>query len=93
MFCKGEALIAGDNILKDRCTDFHELLVLRWNDEIAKVACNELSFRKFNRLCLLPLAADLQKLRRHLQQEISEKTILLACNNDGVYSLQRYYVH
>ena len=35
MFCKWEALIAGDNILKDRYNDFHELLVLRWNDEIA----------------------------------------------------------
>ena len=84
MFCKGEAIIAGDNILKDRCTDFHELLVLRWNDEIAKVARNELSSRKFNKPCLLPLVEDLQKLRLHLQKEISEKTLLLACNNGDV---------
>ena len=63
---KGEAIIACGKIAKEAASDLDQLISMRCNDEIYKVARTELETRKWNKPQLLPLTEDLKKFRDHL---------------------------
>ena len=78
---KGEAIIKNDQNLKLLCDDFCSLISLRWSDEINRMARIELEQRKWNKPLILPLASDLQILRRDLKSLAKESVAALATNN------------
>ena len=81
---KGEAIMNGMHNIKGQADDFCSLLEIKWNDEIAKLARNELEQRKWNRPQLLPLTSDLQKLRVHLKQTAQTAISLLSTENSNI---------
>ena len=81
---KGEAIIAGNKLLKESADNFDQLITMRWNDEISKVSRTELETRKWNKPQLLPLTEDLKKLRDHLIAKRQEAINDLARNGSDV---------
>ena len=67
----GQALREKDNTLLTDQQNLEKLMDSEWNDRISHHSLTTLHGRKFNRIDLLPLTEDLEKLRKHLLQRIS----------------------
>ena len=71
---RGYALRRKDKDLQEDANNFQKLLESEWSHRISHHSLNTLSTRKFNKVELLPLAGDLEKLRDSVLSKISSGT-------------------
>ncbi|XP_063067616.1 uncharacterized protein LOC134459242 [Engraulis encrasicolus] len=64
----GEALILGDEILKNNAKNFLKVLKARWNTFVSSHALITLQQRKWNRADSIPLTEDVMSLQKHIDQ-------------------------
>ncbi|EDO29593.1 predicted protein [Nematostella vectensis] len=74
MIVMGWGLKSNDDALAKRGTDFARLIDNEWSERISSRAKATLSKKRHNREYVLPLAEDLVKLSRHLDNKISHLT-------------------
>ena len=63
---RGHALRAKDKVLEEDADSFERLIVSEWSYRVSHHSLNALNTKKFNKVELLPLADDLEKLRKSL---------------------------
>jgi len=68
---RGHALRAKDKVLEEDADNFERLIVSEWSYLVSHHSLNALNTKKFNKVELLPLAEDLEKLRKSLLAKIS----------------------
>lgn len=67
----GHALRTKDKVLEEDANNFERLIVSEWSYRVSHHSLNALSTKKFNKVELLPLANDLEKLRKSLLAKMS----------------------
>lgn len=75
---RGKAFRTKDKDLQEDTDNFEKLLDSEWSHRISHHSLNTMGESKFNKIEILPLAEDLQKLRRSLLSKISSSTQVLA---------------
>ena len=81
---KRVALTSGDRGLIRKVEQLGEFIRDNWNDEISRIARDELYQRKWNKPLRLPLTSELQVLSTHLKDCISKNVSELAENNQNM---------
>ena len=75
---RGKAFRTKDKDLQEDTDNFEKLLDSEWSHRISHHSLNTMGESKFNKIEILPLAEDLEKLRRSLLSKISSSTQVLA---------------
>ncbi|XP_033119949.1 uncharacterized protein LOC117119256, partial [Anneissia japonica] len=83
-----EAIKKGDKTLEDNVRSFKDVKLSEWRNEVTFLAHHTLQSRSRNKTNLIPLAEDLTKLAKYLQNAILEKTNLLRKNPTCPYEWQ-----
>ena len=73
----GKALREDDNELEKDASNFRRLLETDWSYAISHHSLTTLNFHKFNKVDVLPLAEDLNKLRKYIEKVISTSVVSL----------------
>ena len=68
---RGQALRQKGKNRQEDAENFEKLLESEWSNKISHHSLNTLSARKFNKVDVLPLTKDLEKLRGHLEHAIN----------------------
>ena len=68
---RGHALRAKDKVLEEDADNFEKLIASEWSYRVSHHSLNALNAKKFNKVELLPLADDLNKLRKSLLAKMS----------------------
>ena len=63
---RSQALRAKDKDRLEDADNFEKLLECEWSFRISRYSLNTLGTRKYNKMNMLPLAEDLEKLRKHV---------------------------
>ena len=74
---RGHALRRKDKDLQEDADNFEQLLESEWSHRVSHHSLNSLSTSKFNKVQLLPLADDLDKLRKFVLIKMSSSVHLL----------------
>ena len=77
-YSSGQAFCRKDKDLQEDVDNFEKLLDSEWSHRVSHHSLSTLSASKFNKVELLPLADDLEKLRRSILSKISSSTQILA---------------
>lgn len=77
---RGRALRKKNKDLLEDADNFEKLLDAEWSYRISHHSLNTLCNRKYNKVDMLPLAADLEKLRKYIQLTIAESAKALQHN-------------
>lgn len=75
---RGQAFRRKDKDLQEDVDNFEKLLDSEWSHRVSHHSLSTLSASKFNKVEILPLADDLEKLRRSILSKISSSTQILA---------------
>ena len=75
---RGIALRKQEKVLKEDAEAFIELMDSEWGNKISSPALRNLSDKKFNKAPILPVTADLLKIRQYLLDEIPKITDALS---------------
>ena len=73
----GKALREDNNELEKDASNFRRMLEIDWSYAISHHSLTTLNVRKFNKVDVLPLAEDLNKLRKYIEKVISTSVISL----------------
>ena len=68
---RGHALRRKDKVLEEDAENFERLLVSEWSYRVSHHSLSALSTKKFNKVELLPLADDLDKLRKSVLSKMT----------------------
>ena len=74
---RGQALRRQDKDLQEEVDTFEKLLDSEWSRHVSHHSLSTLGASKFNKVEILPLAKDLEKLRRSILSKISSSTSIL----------------
>ena len=74
---RGQALRKKDKDLQEEADTFEKLLDSEWNHRVSHHSLCTLGTSKFNKVEILPLAEDLERLRRSILSKISSSTQIL----------------
>lgn len=74
---RGQALCRKDKDLQEDADNFEKLLESEWSHCVSHRSLNSLSASKFNKVKLLPLADELDKLRKFVLVKVSSSVKLL----------------
>ena len=74
---RGHALRRKDKELEEDACNFEKLLVSEWSHRVSYHSLTTLKTRKFNKVELLPLAEDLEKLRKSVISKMSSSADVL----------------
>lgn len=75
---RGQAFRTKDKDLQEDADNFEKLLDSEWSHRVSHHSLSTLEAGKFNKVELLPLADDLEKLRKSILSKISSTTQVLA---------------
>ena len=74
---RGQALRRKDKDMQENADNFEKLLESEWSHRVSHHSLSALSTSKFNKVQLLPLADDLEKLRKYVLLKMSSSVQLL----------------
>ena len=74
---QGHALRTKNKLLEEDAHNFEKLIVSEWSYRVSHHSLNALNTKKFNKVELLPLVDDLEKLRKSLLAKMSSNMELL----------------
>ena len=80
---RGQALREKSKDIQEDVDNFENLLESEWSYRISHQLLNTLGARKYNKVDVLPLAEDLEKLREHIQLTINKSAEALQNHPDG----------
>lgn len=80
---KGQGLENGDDSLYRRASAFHDLVEMRWTEEVSSHALRTLYSRKRNNAQILPLTADITCLANYTKKVASEQMSILKKDQNG----------
>lgn len=72
LIIRGEALRDKDNALLEDVENFKKLMESEWEFRISHHSLATLSERKYNKVNVLPLAEDIDKLRRYIDEKVTK---------------------
>ena len=75
---RGKALRTKDETLLQEQDNLQKLMESEWGDKVSSHSLTTLHKREFNKVNLLPLAEDLEKLRKHLLARIAALTEIVS---------------
>ena len=80
---RGQALREKSKDIQENVGNFEMLLKSEWSYCISHHSLNTLGVTKYNKVDVLPLAEDLEKLREHIQLTINKSAEALQNHPDG----------
>lgn len=81
---RGQALRQKDKELLGDAEDFEKLLESEWSFSISHHSLETLADRKYNKVDLLPITEDLEKLKKNIDTQISVSSKALHCHKPRV---------
>lgn len=69
---KGNGLKTGNSDLQKLAKDFRDLCELEWHTEVSGAALDTLQVRKYNKIDMLPLAADVKRMFEYMEDTINQ---------------------